>query len=102
MYLREYRFDTKDLDSPEIVTLITIRKIIDISTKTKKHQSLICKLRIISFFDISIMGRVQFCYLIALGSGKALRSMRQLSGDGAISEQRVFSGSLWYGTPHTW
>ena len=34
------------------------------------------------------------CYLNALGSGKALRLKRQLSGDGAISEQHVFSGSL--------
>ena len=41
------------------------------------------------------------CYLIALGSGKALRFMRQWSGDGVISEQCVFSGSLRYGTPHT-
>ena len=47
-------------------------------------------------------GCTHVCYLIALGSGKALRFMRQLSGDGAISEQRVFNGSLWYGTPHTW
>ena len=43
----------------------------------------------------------EYCYLIALGSGKALRSMRKLLGDGAISEQRVFSGSLRYGTPNT-
>ena len=41
------------------------------------------------------------CYLIALGSGKALRFIWQLSGDGTISEQRVFSGSLRCGTPHT-
>ena len=41
------------------------------------------------------------CYLIALGSGKALQFKWQLSGDGAISEQCVFSGSLQYGTPHT-
>ena len=42
------------------------------------------------------------CYVIALGSGKALRFMRQLSGDGTISEQCLFSGSLQYGTPHMW
>ena len=41
-------------------------------------------------------------YLIALGSGKALRFIWQLSGDGTISEQCIFSGSLRYGTPHTW
>ena len=42
-----------------------------------------------------------YCYLIALGSRNALRFMRQLLGDGTISEQCVFSGSLRYGTPHT-
>ena len=42
------------------------------------------------------------CYLIALGSGKALRFMRQLLGDSALSEQRVVCGSLRYGTPHMW
>ena len=47
-------------------------------------------------------GTPGYCYLIALGSGKALRFMRQLSGNGTISEQRIFSGSLLYGTPHTW
>ena len=41
------------------------------------------------------------CYLIALGSGKALQIIQQLSGDGIISEQHVFSGSLQCGTPHT-
>ena len=40
------------------------------------------------------------CYLIALGSGKAMRFVRQLSGDGVISEQHIFSSSLWCGTPH--
>ena len=40
------------------------------------------------------------CYLIALDFGKALQFKRQLSGDGAISEQCIFSGSLQYGTPH--
>ena len=41
------------------------------------------------------------CYLIALGSGKALQFMWLLSGEGLISKQCVFSGSLWCGTPHT-
>ena len=41
-----------------------------------------------------------YCYLIALGSGKALRFMRQLSGNGTLSEQHVVCGSLRYGTPH--
>ena len=50
---------------------------------------------------ISRINKIQpDCYLIALGSGKALQFMRQLSGDGTISEQRIFSGSLRYGTPH--
>ena len=42
------------------------------------------------------------CYLLASGSSKALQCLWQLSDGGAVSEQHLGCGSLWYGTPHTW
>ena len=81
--------------------LFTIQSVVLVATcysRIKRHPHLDLKR---NNYRVNFSGSL-LCYLIALGSGKALQFMQQLSGDSALSEQRIVCGSLQYGTPHTW